>query len=1451
MKNKFTVFALFIFLFTGMNFAQTYYVSTTGNDANDGSPGTPWLTIQHAIDNVASGSTINVAAGTYTEDLTIPVGKTGIEFIGAGAGSTFIQGVTNVPIASWPLADPNIEILGNGTIIHGFTIVSPLWVDGFYSSGIVIGATDVEIYDNEFRIAGSDDTDDISQGIQTVFNADISGLNIHNNVFTHNAVSAAGYEGIYINKNSGVGTITVKWNSFTGNVLRAITTEASNSSIIENSIVTDLSAGLPGGYQGINITYAIGSGTVDNVIVDGNTVTGTGGGGFQFGVNIGTGANNNTFTNILIQGNDISGNQTGIRVREDAGDVIVTDNDLDLNTTYGINNADPGLNLLSAEANWWGNLSGPFNATTNALGTGSPVSDNVDYSPWYGADRTTTPMTYYGDTSDPDYVDDAIDNAQNGDEVIIQAGTYNAFTVDKEVTLTAEPGTIVNHGSPAITVAADNVTIDGFTFSYLDPDYAIQIDPNYTGTVIVNCNFDVPNAVDNQSNQTVLAENNYWGFNGAYDGPTISTNPGGTGGVISENPGAGAVDYDPWVGKTTSPVTGYVGTSNLNILVSWDWLNFFGPDFDFELDHGGVQGEDLSTSVNTNSINIAGPLLFNTTYNWYVRSQTDPLGTWIGPFSFTTTADDITLISPADLSEGVATSFTFTWSAAPGADDYQIQVDDDPAFGSPFIQTTTGGATSYAAVGLTPGTTYHWRVRATNNGGVTWGPWTASWEFFTTFLVSVSNPSQTNYAVGISVLPTFTWLAVAGAASYDLEVSTDPAFGALVPLTSSTSIGALTYTVANFEQLTSGTLYYWRVKANGGPSDGKYSGSWEFTTHLGNLTITTYYASGTSVNLAWLLLPYTANVKYDIYYSDDSFLSYTTIPNLTNAFYTINGLAAGTTYDVIVRAKNNAGTVIITYSSAVSFTTPGLPTPYQSYPIGGATTYSNPPYLYWYTGTLFSGQYQVRYATDPSVDGFGTLNHGSATFLAYTSNLYTVFPAPLTAGQTYYWQVRVFDGVNYGSWSSVESFVVYSSTPTVAPVPYPSWPVGGYYYYINPPTFFWYTGTFTTGLYFQVQWDDDSDLNVAPLGTSAWFASNLYYTLGASLTSGTYWWRVRSSVDNGLTWSAWSTTESFVIPASINSVSVAYPTSPVGVEVSTLNPTLSWFAVTPPALQYKVRISPYSSTDGNGMLNHVTATETGWIGVTSSAFNSLTFTPSITLYAGATYYWQVQSRLAAAPNTEASWSYVASFQTAAGAMAIVPFAVSPIQGQPINSTTALLSWALPSQPSTHLKYDVEYSKNADFSGAIRISSVDEKFAKVDGLDPNTKYYWRVYSKNNTGSQSVYSAVGSFNTGGLTSVEPEHQVIPANFILEQNYPNPFNPSTRINYAIPNDNFVTVKVYDMLGREVNTLVNEYRNAGSYSAVWNGEDSSGQKVASGTYVYRITAGSFVATKKMVLLK
>ncbi|HSQ75223.1 MAG TPA: FlgD immunoglobulin-like domain containing protein, partial [Bacteroidota bacterium] len=137
--------------------------------------------------------------------------------------------------------------------------------------------------------------------------------------------------------------------------------------------------------------------------------------------------------------------------------------------------------------------------------------------------------------------------------------------------------------------------------------------------------------------------------------------------------------------------------------------------------------------------------------------------------------------------------------------------------------------------------------------------------------------------------------------------------------------------------------------------------------------------------------------------------------------------------------------------------------------------------------------------------------------------------------------------------------------------------------------------------------------------------------------------------------------------------------------------------------------------------------------------------------------------------------------------------------------------------------------------------------------------WAVAAKDPT-----HPAVGSKDTltvklvrGTITGVDGLYE-IPTRFALDQNYPNPFNPTTTIRFGLPSAASVRLTVYDALGREVTTLIdNEERAAGYVSVVWNGQNSSGARVASGVYFYRIQAQPagggvpFVELKKMVLVK
>jgi hypothetical protein len=99
---------------------------------------------------------------------------------------------------------------------------------------------------------------------------------------------------------------------------------------------------------------------------------------------------------------------------------------------------------------------------------------------------------------------------------------------------------------------------------------------------------------------------------------------------------------------------------------------------------------------------------------------------------------------------------------------------------------------------------------------------------------------------------------------------------------------------------------------------------------------------------------------------------------------------------------------------------------------------------------------------------------------------------------------------------------------------------------------------------------------------------------------------------------------------------------------------------------------------------------------------------------------------------------------------------------------------------------------------------------------------------------------------VVSAEEEKPATPTEFSLSQNYPNPFNPSTSIQYAVSSRQFVTLKVYDVLGNEIATLVNEEKPAGEYEVEFDAID-----LPSGIYFYQLKAGNYIETKKMILLK
>jgi hypothetical protein len=106
-------------------------------------------------------------------------------------------------------------------------------------------------------------------------------------------------------------------------------------------------------------------------------------------------------------------------------------------------------------------------------------------------------------------------------------------------------------------------------------------------------------------------------------------------------------------------------------------------------------------------------------------------------------------------------------------------------------------------------------------------------------------------------------------------------------------------------------------------------------------------------------------------------------------------------------------------------------------------------------------------------------------------------------------------------------------------------------------------------------------------------------------------------------------------------------------------------------------------------------------------------------------------------------------------------------------------------------------------------------------------------------------------GIVTDVDELDSNVPESFTLFQNYPNPFNPETTIRYRLPSAQEVQLKIYNILGQQVKLLLDKQQLAGDYKVVWDGKDDRGNLMPSGVYIYRIQAGDFEKSNKMILLK
>lgn len=228
--------------------------------------------------------------------------------------------------------------------------------------------------------------------------------------------------------------------------------------------------------------------------------------------------------------------------------------------------------------------------------------------------------------------------------------------------------------------------------------------------------------------------------------------------------------------------------------------------------------------------------------------------------------------------------------------------------------------------------------------------------------------------------------------------------------------------------------------------------------------------------------------------------------------------------------------------------------------------------------------------------------------------------------------------------------------------------------------------------------------------------------------------------------------------------------------------------------------------------------------------------PANELDTGVTYYWYVQAHNSygwGEPSPYFYFSTTIAPPTIAGSIEILEGEVDAIvQGGRLSSTQGTILNNRLEQASIqaelgHRLYALYYM--ALFKIRVFILSISDLLPSADAIVLNE------------GADGVIDLIQD-----LSKPQPIPVTTPNEFKLMQNYPNPFNPSTTIEYTIPENSVVTLTIYDILGKEVANLVNKYQDQGSYIVNWNAAN-----VSSGVYIYKLNAGSYADTKKMVLSK
>lgn len=705
---------------------------------------------------------------------------------------------------------------------------------------------------------------------------------------------------------------------------------------------------------------------------------------------------------------------------------------------------------------------------------------------------------------------------------------------------------------------------------------------------------------------------------------------------------------------------------------------------------------------------LGAPLDSPKTWYWRVNAQnacgTGPWSSY-GSFRLTTVAPSTpSLVAPTDGSEMCDTTPMFDWSSVSWTSSYQIEVDDDPNFGSPEVNVTISDSEYTPGTALPPGT-YHWRVRACNDCGCS--TWTSAWDLAVRptpdapFHTSPSDGSTTGDST-----PSLTWHYVVDAVEYRIQIDDDAGFGSPDPDQTTANT-----TFSPGSPLANGT-YHWRVQASNSVCWGPWSDAWQLSVDTNCDTVPKpdpvsppvgSETCDTTPTFEWSIVSGASHYQFQL---DDDFQFPAPIVDTTTigTSYSIETELDYRSYYWRVRGCNACGCG--SWSSLRSFEVSGPPWYTGPFPLltppDGSSTCDLTPTFDW-VAINDTTYYEIEVDNDA---GFTSPEIDAAP----SASTYT--PGSNLSPGTYDWRVRPCNGCGCGEWSQTWG-VDLLSTPAV---PSLTSPADGSTTGDDTPSFGW--GSVFGGTTYAIQADDDPGFGSAEIDD---ITAGTFYTATIPLPDATYHWRVQAlnACDTGAWSSPWQLT---VDSTCLIAISPTLSLPAQGASTCDATPAFAWSPVSG-ATSYQVQVDESDSGFPSPLID--------------TTMSNPDYTPGTELLPD-TYHWRARAcnECGCGPWSSA-WNV-----TITAIPGVVPLLLVPATGSTTCDPTPNFDWLAIGDASS---YEIQINDSPTFSSPIIGATVLPSLYTPASPLPAGIYYWQVRACNDCGC-GTWSATWNITIG---------------------------------------------------------------------------------------------------------